>query len=233
MNARKRTMHHAEAPSPRDDRAACRRRGPRAGHGADLSERADQDIRRLSARRHHRHHRARRRPASWRRPGTRPVIVENRAGANGAIAAAQLAKVPPDGQTLMMIVSGHITNPLVSPNAGYDAHQGLHRHQPAGVVAALDLRASGLSGERHQGRDRARQGKAQHDRLRDAGRRLDPAALDGAAGLSERRQVPPCALPRRRAGAERHHRRPCADQRAERVPGAALHPGRASSSRSR
>jgi len=48
------------------------------------------------------------------------VIVENRAGANGAIAAAQLAKLPPDGQTLMMIVSGHITNPLVSPSAGYD-----------------------------------------------------------------------------------------------------------------
>jgi tripartite-type tricarboxylate transporter receptor subunit TctC len=27
------------------------------------------------------------------------VIVENRAGANGALAAAQLAKAPPDGQT--------------------------------------------------------------------------------------------------------------------------------------
>jgi tripartite-type tricarboxylate transporter receptor subunit TctC len=49
------------------------------------------------------------------------VIVENRAGANGAIAAAQLAKLPPDGQTLMTIVSGHITNPLIMPNAGYDA----------------------------------------------------------------------------------------------------------------
>lgn len=48
------------------------------------------------------------------------VIIENRAGANGALAAAQLAKLPPDGQTLMMIVSGHITNPLVSPSAGYD-----------------------------------------------------------------------------------------------------------------
>ena len=32
-----------------------------------------------------------------------------------------LAKLPPDGQTLMMIVSGHITNPLVMANAGYDA----------------------------------------------------------------------------------------------------------------
>jgi tripartite-type tricarboxylate transporter receptor subunit TctC len=50
-----------------------------------------------------------------------PVIVENRAGANGAIAASQLAKMAPDGQNLMMIVSGHITNPLIMANAGYDA----------------------------------------------------------------------------------------------------------------
>ena len=50
-----------------------------------------------------------------------PVIVENRAGANGAIAATQLARLPADGQTLMMIVSGHVTNPLASSNAGYDA----------------------------------------------------------------------------------------------------------------
>src|SRR6476469_7301950 len=46
-----------------------------------------------------------------------PVIVENRAGANGAIAASQLAKMAPDGQNLMMIVSGHITNPLIMKNA--------------------------------------------------------------------------------------------------------------------
>ena len=49
------------------------------------------------------------------------VIVENRAGANGAIAAVQLAKQPADGYTLMMIVSGHVTNPLIAANAGYDA----------------------------------------------------------------------------------------------------------------
>jgi tripartite-type tricarboxylate transporter receptor subunit TctC len=48
------------------------------------------------------------------------VIVENRAGANGALAAAQLAKAAPDGYTLMMVVSGHITNPLIMANAGYD-----------------------------------------------------------------------------------------------------------------
>lgn len=50
-----------------------------------------------------------------------PVIVDNRGGANGAIAATQLAKLPADGHTLMLIVSGHVTNPLALPNAGYDA----------------------------------------------------------------------------------------------------------------
>jgi tripartite-type tricarboxylate transporter receptor subunit TctC len=54
---------------------------------------------------------------SWRAT----VIVENRPGANGALAAAQLAKLAADGQTLMLIVSGHVINPLLSPNAGYDA----------------------------------------------------------------------------------------------------------------
>jgi tripartite-type tricarboxylate transporter receptor subunit TctC len=50
-----------------------------------------------------------------------PVIVENRAGANGAVATQALARMPADGYGLMTIVSGHVTNPLVSPSAGYDA----------------------------------------------------------------------------------------------------------------
>ena len=54
---------------------------------------------------------------AWRQS----VVVENRTGANGAIATQQLARMAPDGYNLMTIVSGHITNPLVSPSAGYDA----------------------------------------------------------------------------------------------------------------
>jgi tripartite-type tricarboxylate transporter receptor subunit TctC len=70
------------------------------------------------------------------------VIVENRAGANGALAAAQLAKLPPDGQTLMMIVSGHITNPLIMANAGYDALKdstaiSLLASSPLAIIRAL------------------------------------------------------------------------------------------------
>jgi len=65
-----------------------------------------------------------------------PVIVESRAGANGAIAAAQLARMPADGQSLMTIVSGHITNPLIMANAGYDA---LKDFTPICLVASSPL----------------------------------------------------------------------------------------------
>lgn len=69
---------------------------------------------------------------AWRQP----VIVENRAGANGALAAMQLAKLPADGQTLMMIVSGHITNPLVSASATYEA---IKDFTPISLVASSPL----------------------------------------------------------------------------------------------
>jgi tripartite-type tricarboxylate transporter receptor subunit TctC len=49
-----------------------------------------------------------------------PVVVENRPGANGAVAAATLAKARPDGHIVMMIVSGHITNALMSPSLPFD-----------------------------------------------------------------------------------------------------------------
>ena len=88
------------------------------------------------------------------------MIVENRAGANGAIAAGQLAKLPPDGQTLMMIVSGHVTNGHLNPKQPFDALKDFTPISRDRVVAAVDLRASELPGERHQVDAGARQGEA-------------------------------------------------------------------------
>ena len=65
-----------------------------------------------------------------------PVIVENRAGANGAIAAGQLAKLPADGQTLMMVVSGHVTNGHLNPNQSFDA---LKDFIPVSLLASSPL----------------------------------------------------------------------------------------------
>lgn len=48
------------------------------------------------------------------------VVVENRAGASGAIAAAQVAKSAPDGNTLMMLATPTMLAPHFNKAAGYD-----------------------------------------------------------------------------------------------------------------
>ncbi|MGD9775226.1 Bug family tripartite tricarboxylate transporter substrate binding protein [Diaphorobacter sp.] len=48
------------------------------------------------------------------------VVVENRAGASGSIAAAQVAKSPADGYTLMMLATPTLLAPHLYKKAGYD-----------------------------------------------------------------------------------------------------------------
>jgi len=51
-----------------------------------------------------------------------PFIVDNQAGAGGAIATQMTARAKPDGYTLMIgYVATHATNPAVKKNLGYDA----------------------------------------------------------------------------------------------------------------
>ena len=51
-----------------------------------------------------------------------PFVVENQAGAGGAIATQMAARAQPDGYTLMIgYVATHATNPAVKHNLGYDA----------------------------------------------------------------------------------------------------------------
>ncbi|MFC5522906.1 Bug family tripartite tricarboxylate transporter substrate binding protein [Polaromonas jejuensis] len=49
-----------------------------------------------------------------------PVVVENRAGASGSIAAAFVAKSAPDGYTLMMLATPTLLAPHLYKKAGYD-----------------------------------------------------------------------------------------------------------------
>jgi tripartite-type tricarboxylate transporter receptor subunit TctC len=48
------------------------------------------------------------------------VLVDNRAGANGAIGAAAVAKAAADGYTLLHTTPAFVINPHVSKTAGYD-----------------------------------------------------------------------------------------------------------------
>lgn len=48
------------------------------------------------------------------------VIVENRAGANGGIAAETTARAAPDGYTFYMASPGHTTNPILQSKMQYD-----------------------------------------------------------------------------------------------------------------
>ena len=48
------------------------------------------------------------------------VVVENRPGAGGVIASQALVTSPPDGYTLIVVASGHATNPFLYPKLPYD-----------------------------------------------------------------------------------------------------------------
>ncbi|WP_414643276.1 Bug family tripartite tricarboxylate transporter substrate binding protein [Bradyrhizobium sp.] len=48
------------------------------------------------------------------------VVVENRPGAGGVVASQALTTSAPDGYTLMVVASGHATNPFLYPKLPYD-----------------------------------------------------------------------------------------------------------------
>lgn len=49
-----------------------------------------------------------------------PILIENKLGAGGTIATAQVAKSEPDGYTVLVQASGHALNPALYTNLSYD-----------------------------------------------------------------------------------------------------------------
>ncbi len=64
------------------------------------------------------------------------IVIENRPGANGSTATQALVASKPDGQTLMMVLSGHITNAFLYPGLGFDP---LKDVTPVSLVASSPL----------------------------------------------------------------------------------------------
>ena len=48
------------------------------------------------------------------------LVIENKPGAGGTLGAAQVAKAPADGYTLLIHSSGHLVNPSLYPKLSYD-----------------------------------------------------------------------------------------------------------------
>ncbi len=49
------------------------------------------------------------------------VIVENRAGVGGMVGTGYVAKLPPDGYTILITTASHTAIPAFTPNTPYDA----------------------------------------------------------------------------------------------------------------
>jgi tripartite-type tricarboxylate transporter receptor subunit TctC len=66
-----------------------------------------------------------------------PVVIENKPGANGGLAATQVTRSSPDGYTLFLAVDTNLcVNPNLYPNLGYEPFRDFI---PISVLAQLDL----------------------------------------------------------------------------------------------
>ena len=61
-----------------------------------------------------------------------PVVVENKVGANGIMASDLLAKSPPDGYTLQLVIPSNVTNAFIYSKLPYDPRKDM---TPVAVVA--------------------------------------------------------------------------------------------------
>jgi len=69
------------------------------------------------------------------------VVVDNRPGAGGTIAATALVNAPADGYTLMSQTAAHAINPAVYPSLPYDTLKDIHGVAPFGAMPCVMVAA--------------------------------------------------------------------------------------------
>ena len=83
--------------------------------------------------------------ASFSKAWGQPIVVDNRGGGGGVIAAQMVANAPPDGYTLFLSTGAvMVSAPLVMGSVGFDSYKDF---KPVGLATdpAGDTRGAGLT----------------------------------------------------------------------------------------
>ena len=137
-----------------------------------------------------------------------PVIVDNKPGGSGTIAAQQVARAAPDGTTLLFDASSFAVNPALFQKLPYDSDKSF---VPIAVVAQFpNVLVCTASFEAKSVADVLRSGprEAEGPGLRVVRERLGAAPGGRAVRAAREGRVDSRALSRGRTGAERCDRRP-------------------------
>ena len=162
----------------------------------------------LGARRHHRHHRRASMPRQASKTIGQRIIIENRQGAGGAVAAAAVQNAAPDGHTLLVFSgSQHAAVPAVQ-SASLRAGQRVPADHAAVQPRGFRDRAGRQPGQYRQRAAGLRKEEDRRAPVRLAGRRHAVAPARRQDRERDQHADATCALPRRRADDGRSgHRR--------------------------